>query len=634
MNTKVFTKNELSEAAALIRRGGIVAMPTETVYGLAANAFEEKAVKKIFTAKGRESDNPLIVHIANISDWEKLTLQIPDEARRLAERFWPGPLTIVLKKSEAVPDVVSGGLDTVAVRMPKNKIAFRFIKECGCPLAAPSANISGCPSPTKFEHVYNDLNGKIDGIINGGDCSIGVESTVISLADSTPVLLRPGRITAEQIEKVIGKIKIHRAVTEAIGDDESAPSPGMKYKHYSPKASLTLVKGSSEEYVEYVNQNADKDTAVICFEEQANMLSAYNTFLLGNSNDSVSQAKELFGVLRSVDEGGFKKALSPLPEYGGVGLAVANRLLRASGFNIVQAAGEEKQVEKPKEIKAKQKEIIPEPEKAEEKEDVLTGDKIVEEINFTDEIGDELDGVTELLSEEDLLPDGINAQEDGTINTGADEEEFDGSVETDDANEIMAADSNVDEDLPDYLNKIEGIKIIGVTGKTGAGKSIVAKNIARRERRCALINADKLYHTLLKRENMAVGLVFSFGNGILTNKNIDRAKLAKTAFANERNLNKLNNSVLPYVSREVVDLINKAKDSGYESVVLDAPTLIESRLNEICDEVIFVQAEKDVRVKRIKERDGISDYTAALRTKLEKPDSFYKRYADLTVTNN
>ena len=335
MNTKIFTKNELSEAAAMIRNGGIVVMPTETVYGLAANAFDAEAVEKIFTAKGRQADNPLIVHIANNSDWERIVEEIPPKARLLADRFWPGPLTIILKKKPIIPDIVSGGLDTVAVRMPKNKIAFRFIRECGCPLAAPSANLSGCPSPTKFSHVVKDMNGRVDGIIDGGDCMVGVESTVISLVDDKPVILRPGRITAEQISKLIGEVEIHKAVTGDLSEGEKAASPGMKYKHYAPKASVTVVKGNNKEYIDFIKANADENTAVICFTEMIEQLSNYNIFPLGARDDSVAQAKRLFEVLRAVDDARLTKVFAPMPSDEGVGLAVTNRLLRASGFNVV-----------------------------------------------------------------------------------------------------------------------------------------------------------------------------------------------------------------------------------------------------------------------------------------------------------
>lgn len=336
MNTKIFTKNELSEAAAMIRNGGIVAMPTETVYGLAANAFDAEAVEKVFVAKGRQADNPLIVHIANVDDWGKLVEEIPQKARQLADRFWPGPLTIILKKKPIIPDIVSGGLDTVAVRMPKNKIAFRFIRECGCPLAAPSANLSGCPSPTKFSHVFNDMNGRVDGIIEGGDCMVGVESTVISLVDDKPVILRPGRITAAQISKVIGDVEIHKAVKSGLAGDEKAPSPGMKYKHYSPKASVTIIDGNQKEYIDYIQANADENTGVICFTEMTEKLADYNTFPLGAQDDSVAQAKKLFEVLRAVDDANLHKAFAPMPSDEGVGLAVTNRLLRAAGFNVIK----------------------------------------------------------------------------------------------------------------------------------------------------------------------------------------------------------------------------------------------------------------------------------------------------------
>ena len=348
METKIFTKNDLHEAAAIIRDGGVVAMPTETVYGLAANALDEAAVRKIYTAKGRQSDNPLIVHIANISDWGKLVEEIPKKAKLLAERFWPGPLTIILKKSAIVPDIVSGGLDTVAVRMPKNKIAFRFIKECGVPLAAPSANLSGAPSPTRFHHVLEDMNGRVEGIIDGGDCMVGLESTVISLASETPIILRPGRITAEQLRKVIGEVDIHSAATNALQEGEEAASPGMKYKHYAPKAELKLIDADDDAFVDYVSAHADENTAIICFEQNATRFKkGAHVFSLGEREDSVTQGKRLFEILREIDAQSLTKAFAPLPQSKGVGLAVTNRLLRAAGFRVIHPGSDENTINSP-----------------------------------------------------------------------------------------------------------------------------------------------------------------------------------------------------------------------------------------------------------------------------------------------
>ena len=318
----------IERAAEILRNGGLVAIPTETVYGLAANALNPDAVENIFKAKGRPQDNPLIVHISSLEELPPLVKKIDSRLPRLAEEFWPGPLTVIMPKSDAVPPVVSAGLDTVAIRMPSHPVARAIIRASGVPLAAPSANASGRPSPTNAMHVLLDLDGKIDAVADSGKCSIGVESTVISLAGKVPVLLRPGGITPEQLERVLGKIEIAPAVFSALPENEKAQSPGMKYKHYSPKAAVTIVEGSFEKFVRFV---ALLDgSAAICFNGEGKYFK--NAVEYGKSDDSLSQANGLFAALREVDRRGFKKAFVRCPKKTGVGLAVYNRLLRAAAF--------------------------------------------------------------------------------------------------------------------------------------------------------------------------------------------------------------------------------------------------------------------------------------------------------------
>ena len=331
------TQKDIETAAKIINDGGIVAMPTETVYGLAANALDGKAVAKIFTAKGRPMDNPLIVHISGIDMIEKLGLyrEFTEKAKKLAEKFWPGPLTIILPKGDCIPDEVSAGLDTVAVRCPSHKTARMLIELSDKPLAAPSANLSGKPSPTKFQHCVNDLMGKADGIIDGGDCTVGVESTVITLATNPPRLLRPGGITVEQIEKVIGKIQVDKAVTHQLEEGKTAISPGMKYKHYAPKAQVYLVKGNS--FVPYVKRLTNSNTAVICFDEDEKSITGL-TYKIGSKNDYNTHAHRIFDVLRQIDkEGSINTVYAPLPTTEGVSLAVYNRLIRAAAFRIINS---------------------------------------------------------------------------------------------------------------------------------------------------------------------------------------------------------------------------------------------------------------------------------------------------------
>lgn len=327
-------QNDIKEAGEILKNGGLVGIPTETVYGLAANALDGEAVAGIFRAKGRPMDNPLIVHIADIKDIEKFALvsDFPEKAKLLAEKFWSGPLTIIMPKGRAIPDEVSAGLDTVAIRFPEHKTAQAIIKAAGVPLAAPSANISGSPSPTTAEHVMRDLNGKIDAVVDGGECRVGLESTVITMVPDTPRILRPGGVTVEQIESVIGKTDIDDAVLNQLKENEKAASPGMKYKHYSPKARVVLVRGES--YTDFVNRNSDKNVAALCYNEDVDKLGV-RAFSLGNKDDKDSQAHELFNALRQIDNEDFSTVYARCPESEGVGMALYNRLIRAAGFEVI-----------------------------------------------------------------------------------------------------------------------------------------------------------------------------------------------------------------------------------------------------------------------------------------------------------
>ncbi len=342
MHTEVFEidspeETEKIEAAAkILRNGGVVAIPTETVYGLAANALDGAAVSKIFKAKGRPQDNPLIVHIGSFAEIYPLVKKIPRSAARLADAFWPGPLTIVLPKTGLIPPEVSAGLDTVALRMPAHPIARAVIKAAGVPLAAPSANVSGSPSPTTARHVLDDLNGLIDAVVDGGKSAVGVESTVLSLVGGTPRLLRPGGITPEQLEAVLGKIEIDDAVFGALVQNEIPASPGMKYKHYAPKARLVLLKGSLPEFIAYVQKNAAKGTVVLCYEgEQETMPVKAVSF--GHSDNAGEQAHQLFNALRQIDAlPNVDTVFARCPAAEGLGLAVYNRLLRAASFEVIE----------------------------------------------------------------------------------------------------------------------------------------------------------------------------------------------------------------------------------------------------------------------------------------------------------
>lgn len=328
-------KNDIERAGELLKNGEVVGIPTETVYGLAANALDSAAVRKIFAAKGRPADNPLIVHIAELSQWAPLVREIPEKAMRLAEKFWPGPLTIILEKSDIIPPETSGGLETVGVRFPAHPIAQAVINAAGKPLAAPSANLSGKPSPTTYPHLCEDMNGRVAALVDGGDCGVGVESTVITLAGDRPRLLRPGGITLPQLESVLGSVEVDPAVLDKLQEGVTAASPGMKYKHYAPAAEVILVDASPKDFADYVNQNTP--CHALCFDEDSELLCVPH-LSYGSRYDHAAQARKIFTALHNIDEMGAKKVFAHMPSKAGVGLAVYNRLIRAAAFRVVRPA--------------------------------------------------------------------------------------------------------------------------------------------------------------------------------------------------------------------------------------------------------------------------------------------------------
>ncbi len=338
MGTRIFenTTEDLNKAAQLIKDGEVVVMPTETVYGLGANALDETAVAKIYAAKGRPSDNPLIVHISDFSDINDFVAEISDNAKKLAEKFWPGPLTMILKKKDVIPDRVSAGLSTVGIRIPENQIARDFIKACGVPVAAPSANISGRPSPTTFQHVFDDMNGRVAGIIRGGDAKVGVESTVIDMTSEIPTVLRPGGISVEQLREVLGEVLISSEVKK----DDIPKAPGMKYKHYSPKAPVYIIKGSDADIKAFLaKRNAFGEIAVIGFEEMREELHGIADFVsLGSKNSPETAAQRLFDCLRECDKIGAKEIYAPEIPDDGLWRAVKNRLYKAAAGKFLDAA--------------------------------------------------------------------------------------------------------------------------------------------------------------------------------------------------------------------------------------------------------------------------------------------------------
>ena len=326
-------------AAKIIQKGGLVAIPTETVYGLGANGLDENAVLKIFEAKGRPQDNPLILHVAEPKEMERFCHDIPKAAYLLAEKFWPGPLTMVLPARDTVPKRTTAGLSTVAVRCPDSAVTRKIIALAGVPIAAPSANISGKPSTTTAQHVRHDHDGKIDAIVDGGPCRVGVESTIVDLTEDRPRLLRPGGVTPEQLLEVLGDLVIDKAVTAQIDKDAVVKAPGMKYRHYAPAEPVVIVSGSREKAAEYIHRHFAPGDRVLCFEEELPLYGDCAPLAYGKESDVDTLSAGLFAALRILDDPTIGKVYARCPVGGGVAYAVQNRLKKAAAFHIVD--GEE-----------------------------------------------------------------------------------------------------------------------------------------------------------------------------------------------------------------------------------------------------------------------------------------------------
>ena len=324
----------MSRAAAIIREGGLVGMPTETVYGLAASALDERAAEKVYAAKGRPSDNPLIVHVAYPEEAEEIAYT-SDLFYALAKRFMPGPLTVILPKKSTVPAGVTGGLDTVAVRCPAHSVAHELIRRSGVPIAAPSANRSGCPSPTTAEHVLRDMDGRIEMILDGGPCEIGLESTVIRLTEDGCEILRPGAVTEFMLAEVAGSVSVAKAVIDPALAGDKPLSPGMKYKHYSPNAEVVLVDGDAAGFENYVRDHIVDREAVVAADSLAQQFSFCNRLSFGKTTNAEEESRALFSILREADDRGYTRVYIQLPPPEGGYLALYNRLIRAAGGRIV-----------------------------------------------------------------------------------------------------------------------------------------------------------------------------------------------------------------------------------------------------------------------------------------------------------
>lgn len=336
-NTRILlpTESNIDDCAELLKQGELVGMPTETVYGLACNALDENAISKIFRAKGRPQDNPLIVHVANFEQVTPLVKNMPKIAKKLADKFWGGPLTIIFDKSKLVPYMVTAGLDSIAVRIPAHKVALDLIEKSGLPIAAPSANTSGKPSPTTAIHVLDDFNKKIPAILDGGECEYGIESTVITIVDEENItLLRPGAVTVEMLREVVPSVEIDVGVLEEI-NAQDVISPGMKYLHYAPKTNVVVIDSDFDKFVAFITKQTDKSVGALVFEGEEKHVPVPSVSY-GNEDDQLLQAKMLFKSLRAVDSLNVKTIYARMPQKNGLGLAIYNRLIKAAGFEIIK----------------------------------------------------------------------------------------------------------------------------------------------------------------------------------------------------------------------------------------------------------------------------------------------------------
>lgn len=515
MNTRTLLPDTpgIEEAARLLREGQLVAIPTETVYGLAANALDPAAVASIFKAKGRPMDNPLIVHIGDMSHWDALVEHIPDDARRLAEAYWPGPLTIILPAASCIPEEVRAGLTTVAVRFPAHPVAQAIILAAGCPLAAPSANRSGAPSPTNAKRVMEDMQGRIAAVLDGGESAVGVESTVVSLCGEKPRLLRPGGITPEMLEALLGPVEIDDAVTHALKVGATVASPGMKYQHYAPKATVHLVKGTAEAYAAYVNAHSGPGVAALCFDEDVPALHV-PTVPYGGRREPLEQAHQLFDALRQLDEMGATTVYAAAPKPTGVGLAVYNRLLRAAAFRIVNT-----------------------------------------------------------------------------------------------------------------------IRVVGLTGPTGAGKSTVADSW--RALSVPVIDADRIAHQVTEPGSPCLAaLAEAFSPAILDpDGTLNRKALAERAFASPEATKALNAITHPAIVALIQQELEDAADAGHPVAVVDAPLLFEAGVDALCHHIVAVTAPTEERLARIRQRDGLTEEQAGKRMAAQPEEAFYCR-PGVTVLHN
>lgn len=505
--------DKIFSAAKILREGGLLAIPTETVYGLGANALDAEAVRRIFEAKGRPQDNPLIIHVTGQQWLARYCEDVPPLAYVLARKFWPGPLTMILKRKPVIPDQTTAGLDTVGVRCPNHPVTLAIIREAGVPIAAPSANTSGRPSCTTAQDVLEDMDGKIAGVVDGGPCAVGVESTILDLTCDPPRLLRPGGLPLEELERLIGKIEVDKAVTGMLGEGEKPRAPGMKYRHYAPKAPVTVVTGAPEKSAQIIVQRVGPTSGVICFDEYAHLFPQQVVQTLGPASDKQTQAQRVFDALRSFDGSAVTEIYAQCPDNRGLGLAIGNRLKKAAGFHVLEAGAEP--------------------------------------------------------------------------------------------------------------------VVLGLTGGTGAGKTSALR--ALESLGAEVIDCDALYHQMLDNNRelrQEIGNAFPGVFG--ADGRLDRQRLGQEVFASKERLERLNSIVFHHMEPE---LRRRLSDNAGGLVAIDAISLLEGGLDQMCDRTIAVTAPLELRVRRIMARDGITEQYARLRISAQKPDEYYRERCDLELNN-
>ena len=509
-------KRDIAKAGRLMAAGEVVAVPTETVYGLAANALDEQAVLRIFEAKGRPQDNPLIVHISALEQIDPLVTEFPSVARALAQRFWPGPMTLVMKKSPRIPARTSAGLGTVGIRMPAHPVARAIIDAAGVPLAAPSANISGKPSPTTAADVMDDMAGRVAAVVDGGPCAVGVESTVIDVTGGVPRILRPGAITEEMIADAVGSAATDPAVNRGLAEGEKPKATGMKYRHYAPQAPIMLFEGPPEVTLRALTEQAGQPwDGVLCFEEflpTVRQICSKRVYSLGYSWDHETHSRRLFALLRQFDRTRAKRILAQCPRPFGAGAGTVNRLRKAAGFQSVDCRG--------------------------------------------------------------------------------------------------------------------GKTVIGVTGRSGSGKSVFSAILA--EKGALVLDADAVYKELLENDGEMLAAIEARFPGMVQNGALNRKELGPLVFSDAQARLDLN-----AITHGRVKAVMEARiaDADAPLAVLDVPLLFESGIDRLCDMTLAVLAPREVSLRRILSRDDVTAEQAETRLASQPDDEYYRKHCDLLLYN-